>query len=321
MVGAVTSIQPNFLSSQNVLNVLQQNAPVGIMAMAGTFVMIAGGFDLSVGGTFVLAGTMYAGLANSTSVGLAFVVVLALGLAIGWANGLIVTKARVNPLIATIGTGQMLSGLALIYSAAPIIASSTAFTDLGQNHLGPVPASGVLVIALFLLGGLVLSRTVYGRTIYAVGGNPLASRLSGLRVDRITAGTYAISGTAAALAGIVYASRLGIGEADVEPTIAFTVIIAIVLGGTAVGGGSGSMWRTAVGVAILAVLQNGLDTLNISSTYEQVITGAILVTVVAWDMWSRTHRGRVGAGTRHGAPTAETTSQGDGVATAEEAVG
>ena len=293
LVAAVSIGEPAFLTSRNLLNLLQQWAPIGIMAMAGTFVMIGGGFDLSVGGIFVLAGVMFAGMTEDGYFALAFPVALVVGLGLGIANGLIITRAGVNAFIATIGMGQVARGLALIYSgAAPIILTShDAFGVLGQSRIGQLAWSAVILIGLFLIGGVVLSRSVFGRTVYAVGGNPAASRLSGIGVERVLIGTYAISGVAAALAGMVFFSRLGIGQADAAVLIEVDVIIAIVLGGTAVGGGVGAMWRTAVGVAILAVMENGFDTLNLGSFYQDVIKGSILISAVAWDVWSRRRKG------------------------------
>jgi len=297
LVAAVAIGEPAFLTSRNLLNLLQQWAPIGIMAMAGTFVMIGGGFDLSVGGIFVLAGVMFAGLTRDGLFEFGVPVALIVGLGLGIANGLIITRAGVNAFIATIGMGQVARGLALIYSgAAPIILTdNAAFGVLGQSRVGQLAWSAVILVGLFLIGGAVLSRSVYGRTVYAVGGNPAASRLSGIAVERVLVGTYAISGIAAALAGMIFFSRLGISQADAAVLIEVDVIIAIVLGGTAVGGGVGAMWRTAVGVAILAVMENGFDTLNLGSFYQDVIKGSILVAAVAWDVWSRRRKGAAAA--------------------------
>ena len=240
------------------------------MAMAGTFVMIGGGFDLSVGGIFVLAGVIAAGLTRDGYFEVAILAALVVGLGLGIGNGLIITRVGVNAFIATIGMGQVARGLALIYSgAAPIILTDhEAFSILGQSRVGQLAWSAVIVTGLFLLGGLVLSRSIFGRSVYAVGGNPAASRISGIAVERVLIWTYALSGMAAALAGVIFFSRLGIGQADAAVGIEIDVIIAIVLGGTAVGGGVGAMWRTVVGVAILAVMENGFDTLNLGSFYQ-----------------------------------------------------
>jgi ribose transport system permease protein len=294
LVAVVGSIDPRFLESTNLLNMAQQWAPVGLMAMAGTYVIIGGGFDLSVGGIFALAGVLAAGLSQDVGLGVAYFAVVGVGIVFGVANGLLVTKVNVNPFIATIASGQVARGLALIYTAgSPILVTAGGFGFLGSERIGDVAVSAIILLVAFVVGGIVLARTVYGRWVYAVGGNTEASRLTGLPVDRVLVVTYVISGVAAALAGFVFASRLGIGQPDAGVGIEFDVIIAIVLGGTAIGGGIGAMWRTLVGVALLAVMQNGFDTLGVESFYQVLIKGMILIVAVAWDEWVRRSKAHV----------------------------
>lgn len=288
LVATIGALDSRFLSSTNVLNMFQQWAPIGLMAMAGTFVIIGGGFDLSVGGIFAFAGVLAAGLSQDVSVPVAYVAVIGVGLAFGLANGLLVTKVNVNPFIATIASGQVARGLALIYTAgSPILVTAGGFAVLGTHTFGSVALSAVIMVVAFVIGAIVLARTVFGRWVYAVGGNSESSRLTGIPVDRVLVLTYMISGVAAALAGFIFASRLGIGQPDAGAGVEFDVIIAIVLGGTAIGGGIGAMWRTFVGVAFLAVMQNGFDTLGVESFYQVLIKGLILVIAVAWDQWAR----------------------------------
>lgn len=280
----ITIREPHFASQSNLLNLLHQWAPVGIMAIAGTFVIIAGGFDFSVGGIFALAAVVGANLANDYGVALAFIVPTLGGIVLGIANGLIVTKMRVNPFIATLGTGQIFRGAALVYTGAvPVLVAGSSFGVLGQDKVGPVAISGVILLLLLVVGEIVIARTVFGRLVYAVGGNAQASRLSGIRVDRVKIATYAISGAAAAFAGMLVASRLGQGYANSAEFVEFDVVIAIVLGGTAISGGAGAIWRTGVGIALLAVMQNGFDTLQIDPFYQYIIKGSVLVLAIAWD--------------------------------------
>lgn len=284
LVAGIAAAQPNFVDPTNLLNLLQQWAPVGIMAIAGTFVVIAGGFDLSVGGTYALAAVIVASLTESHSLPLALAAALSIGLGVGLLNGLVVTKAHVNPFIATLGTGQVVRGAAFVYTAAaPVVVADEAFGILGTEKLGPLAISSIIFLGLLAIGGLVLAKSAYGRKVYAVGGNREASILTGIRADRIVISTYVLSGLSAALAGIIVASRLGQGIADLGELIEFDVIIAIVLGGTAISGGVGAIWRTAVGVALLAVMQNGFDTLRVNPFWQILIKGAILVGAVAWD--------------------------------------
>ena len=286
---AVVAIrEPSFVEGQSLLNLLQQWAPVGIMAIAGTYVIISGGFDFSVGGIFALGACLSAGLAQSLPVSVAFAVALAAGLVIGVINGLVITKARVNPFIATLGMGQIARGIALVYTGAvPFVVERDSFAFLGTTKAGPVALSTIIMLTAFVVGGLVLARTVYGRKTYAIGGNREAARLSGIKVDRHLVTVYAMSGVSAALAGALVASRLGTGQPDAGTGIEFDVVIAIVLGGTAISGGFGAMWRTGVGLGLLAVMQNGFDSLQINPFYQVVIKGTVLIIAVAWDEYVR----------------------------------
>jgi ribose transport system permease protein len=294
LIAVVSIREPSFIEGQSILNMLQQWAPIGLMAVAGTFVIISGGFDFSVGGTYALGAVLSAGLAQTLPVTMAFVLALLAGLAIGVANGLVVTKAHVNPFIATLGMGQVARGIALVYTAGvPFVVERDSFSFLGTHEIAGVAISTVILVSAFLVGGFVLARTIYGRTIYAIGGNSEASRLSGIKVDRRLIAAYAVSGVAAAMAGALVASRLGTGQADAGAGIEFDVVIAIVLGGTAISGGFGSMWRTGVGLGLLAVMQNGFDSLQINPFYQVVIKGAVLIGAVAWDEYVRRQKVRI----------------------------
>jgi ribose transport system permease protein len=288
LVAGVAIREPSFVEGQSLLNLLQQWAPVGIMAVAGTYVIISGGFDFSVGGIFALGACLSAGLAEKLPVTVAFAAALAAGLLIGITNGLVITKARVNPFIATLGMGQIARGIALVYTGAvPYVVERDSFAFLGTNEVGPFAISTIIMLTAFVVGGFVLARTVYGRTTYAIGGNREAARLSGIKVDRHLVTVYAMSGLSAALAGALVASRLGTGQADSGTGIEFDVVIAIVLGGTAISGGFGAMWRTGVGLGLLAVMQNGFDSLQINPFYQVVIKGTVLIVAVAWDEYVR----------------------------------
>jgi ribose transport system permease protein len=284
LVIAISIREPNFISQQNLLNLLHQWAPIGIMAIAGTFVIIAGGFDFSVGGIFALAAVVGANLANDYGMLVAFTLPVLLGLVAGIGNGLIVTKMGVNPFIATLGTGQIFRGIALVYTGAvPVLVATDGFKTFGQDKIGPFAIAGLVMLLLFVVAEIVLARSIFGRLVYAVGGNAQASRLSGIRVDRIRIATYALSGAAAAFAGMILASRLSQGYANAAEFIEFDVVIAIVLGGTAISGGAGAIWRTFVGVALLATMENGFEIVQIDPFYQYVIKGSVLVLAVAWD--------------------------------------
>ena len=215
---------------------------------------------------------LYAGMANE-----GIPVVLAVLLAFlagdrcrGAVNGGIITRLDVNPFVATLGTGFMLRGPALVLTAAaPIIADAARVSRDRRGKWGSFPIPGVALIVALALFGFILARTVYGRSIYAIGGGDEAARLSGLHTRTLRTSTYMLSGFMAALAGVIIAARLGSGQADIGANIELDVITVVVVGGTALTGGEGAMWRTAVGVGILAVLGNAFDRLQVDTFWQQ----------------------------------------------------
>ncbi|MCA0424664.1 MAG: ABC transporter permease [Proteobacteria bacterium] len=288
---AAVVFHPRFLDPINLTNVLSQNALVGIVAIGMTFVIIGGGFDLSVGAIFALGAVVYAKWADPFGLWGAAGCVFAVSLVCGTVNGLIVTKLRVNPFVATLGTGSVFGGLAYIVSnSAPLTPSHLGFSLLGTGRLLGIPISIWLLILAFVLGALVLSRTVYGRSIFAIGGNSEAARLSGMPVDLLRGSTYMITAICSGLAGMVLASRLGVGQADMGSSIALDAIAIVVIGGTSLMGGEGAMWRTVIGLLILATLSNVFNALALSSNYQLVIKGTIVVGAVALDVFSRSRR-------------------------------
>jgi ribose transport system permease protein len=289
LVLVITALDSSFFAWDNLLNILLEWAPVGVMAVAMTFVVIAGGFDLSVGGTFAVSSVIFAKMAVAEdSVVLAILACLAVGMLIGLANGLIVTRMNVNPFVATLGTGYIVRGLGLVITGGiPITFSATGYLDVGTAKLLGVPLPVVVMVAVFVIGGLILKKTIYGKHIYAVGGSQEASRLSGLRTDALRTSTYIVSGMAAAIAGIILAARLGAGQGDAGVGIELTVITVVLAGGIALSGGEGAVWRAAVGLGLLAVISNAFDRLQISTFWASVVTGAILVIALALDAYGK----------------------------------
>lgn len=286
-----TILYPGFFNIANIKNILSQNASVGIVAVGMTFVIIAGGFDLSVGAIFALGAVLFANRADPAGLWGAAGVVLLVSIACGVVNGLIVTKLRVNPFIATLGSGSIFGGFAYIFSnSAPQTPDNFDFQILGtERWLGwPVPIW--LLVAAFAIGAFVLIKSVYGRSIYAIGGNSEAARLSGMRVDLLRGGTYVISAVCSGLGGMILASRLGVGQADMGGSIALNSIAIVVIGGTSLMGGEGAMWRTAIGLLILATLSNVFNSLAISTNYQLLTKGAIVIAAVALDVFARSRR-------------------------------
>lgn len=293
MVIVTSALDSQFLDSSNLLNLLRQWAPQGLMAIGMTYVIITGGFDLSVGGVYAGGAVLAAAIANHAPIGLAIIAVVAAGAGVGLLNGLLVTWLDVNPFVATLGMGFVVTGVAEVASnATPVLVTKLGFMTLGAGSLGPVPIPGVLLVVGLVIGGLVLARTVYGRYVYAVGGGEEASRLSGIRTRLVKTGAYVMSGSLAGLAGMIIASRLSEGQADIGQNIELDVITIVVVGGTALTGGEGAMWRTVVGIAILAVLGNAFDRLQVSTFYQEIIKGAVIVGAIAIDSYGKKRVGR-----------------------------
>lgn len=284
-------IYPAFLTWTNIRIILSQNAPLGIVAVGMTFVMIGGGFDLSVGAIYAFAATMFAKIAMTHGLVEAGACALLLGLVCGLINGAVVAYWRINPFIATLGSASIFSGLAFVYSAStPQSPDNPNFLILGQGAWGPLPIPIWLLIVTLLAGGFVLAKTVYGQSLYAIGGNETAARLSGLRVGLIRGSTFALVGVLAALAGMIEASRLAVGQADIGSTIPLDAIAVVIIGGTSLLGGEGSVWRTVIGLLILGSITNLFYSLAVDPNVQLVAKGAIVIGAVGLDVWSRRRR-------------------------------
>jgi ribose transport system permease protein len=278
-----------FLTSTNLLNILDQNAAVGIVAVGGTLVFIAGGFDLSVGSVYAFAGVVAALSAPHVGPGAALLLGLLTGLGFGVVNGLMTTAGRINPFIATLATAIMIGGLAIaITDGAYIAVADEAFTILGREGIGQLKYTVVVWIVFTVLCAVLLHRTRLGRYMYAAGGNAEAARLSGIRVGVVRVLCFALSGLSASLAGILTVSRTATGQADVGGlSLAVLAVTAIVIGGTSILGGEGAVWRTVLGVLLLALIGNGFNLLEINPTYQDVIRGGIIAMAVGIDAWAR----------------------------------
>jgi ribose transport system permease protein len=280
-----------FLTKTNLLNIADQWSAVGIMACGATLVLIGGGFDLSIGAIYALSGVVAAKVAMSTGVPAGLIAGVAVGLGVGLLNGMLATTGRVNPFIATLASGIMIRGLALVVSGGFLIAvSDKSFSQLGRGELLGVKWSVWSFLVVVVLTGLLLHRSILGRYIFAAGGNPEAARLSGVRVNLVRTITYVISGATASLAGVIVASRVATGQADGGVGIEFDVIAAVVIGGTSILGGAGAIWRSLLGVLLIAMLGNGFNLLHVDTTYQDIIFGGIIIAAVALDAWARKSR-------------------------------
>lgn len=277
-----------FLTSTNLLNILDQSAMVGIIACGGTLVIIAGGFDLSVGAIFAFASVAAAGVANHVDPIVGLLAGIVAGVLLGVTNGLIITRLRVNTFIATLASSYVFRGIATLLTGGFLVAvASDAFTVPGTYELFSTKFTIWIFAAVAVILGFVLARTAFGRYVYAVGGNPEAARLSGVHVNRIRVATFAISGMCAGIAGMLAASQDATGSAAGGMGLELSAIAAIVIGGTSIYGGEGAVWRSVLGVLLIALINNGFNLLSINPFYQSVVQGAIIIVAVALDQWAR----------------------------------
>lgn len=274
----------SFLSFRNLLNILNQNAPLAIIAMAGTLVIISGGFDLSTGSIFAVAGVAAAWIGlNLENEVLGILIGPLIGLGLGLINGLVITGLKVHSFLATLATSLVYRGLAILITGGSLISltGNETFSALGRGRIWGINYVVFILLAVFALLTFFLNRTVAGRHIFAVGGNPMAATLSGVRNARIQVLTFMLSGLAAGLAGVITVSRVATGSAQLGIGFELQAIAAIILGGTSIYGGEGAVWRSFTGVMLLALINNGFNILSVNPFYKDLTTGAIIVFAVA----------------------------------------
>jgi ribose transport system permease protein len=279
-----------FLTSANLFSVMRAFSLTAIMAIGQTMVILTGGIDLSVGSTMGLSGLLTAMLIQAGyPVNLAVVGGLLTGCGVGLANGLMITKLRLPPFIATLGTLSMGRGLRYwITHGWPVTLSvEHPFLALGQGYVGPVPVPVIVMLLLMGVASLFLSRTSTGRYVYAVGCNEQASRYSGIRVDGIKLLVYVISGFCCAVAGLILLARMVSAQPMAGLGYELPVIAAAAIGGTSLSGGEGTILGALMGAALMGILQNGMVLVGIDTYAQQAITGAVIVIAVALDQWRK----------------------------------
>ncbi|AYD03773.1 ribose ABC transporter permease [Neorhizobium sp. NCHU2750] len=273
----------NFFSVSNILNVLRQVSIVAILAVGMTFVILTGGIDLSVGAVMALAGTMAAGLTvNFGMPGAAALlasVIIAIGL--GLFNGLLVAWGRMPAIIVTLATMGIARGAGLIYSGGyPISGLPSWISWFGIGRIGIIPVPVIAMVIIYALAWLLLERTPFGRHVYAIGGNEMAARLSGVKTGRIKLAVYAISGLTSGLAAIILTGRLMSGQPNAGVGFELDAIAAVVLGGTAIAGGRGLIIGTLIGAILLGILNNGLNLMGINPYLQDIIRGFIILLAI-----------------------------------------
>jgi inositol transport system permease protein len=283
--GTIAILNPRFLSGDNLIVVVRQISLNGILAVGVTYVLLTGGVDLSLGSVVALTGVVAAGFAHPGDwpVVVPITIGVLTGVACGAVNGVIITQGRVAPFIATLGMMTVARGLALVFSGGrPVSNLSPGFIGLRDDLLGfPIPV--LVLIVLAGLSWIFLLNTRLGRHIYAVGGNEEAARAAGLDVKGIKTLAYTLCGGFAGVAGIVLAARITTGQPNAGVAYELDAIAAAVIGGTSLSGGIGGVAGTLLGALLMGVINNGLDLLNVSSYYQQIIKGAIIVGAVWLD--------------------------------------
>mgnify|MGYP006291975263 CR=1 FL=1 len=285
----------HFFKLGNIINIIRQISLLGIIAMGMTMIIVCGEIDLSVGSIYgasaIIAGVL---MASGVPVWIAVVCGLIAGVIFGGINGVLVTYARIPALIVTLGMMNMARGAALIISNGRVVNLShrtvekglEPFLFLGQGKIGGIPVMSILFIAIVLISYFVYSRTILGFRMRAVGGSKLAARASGLNDKLIKIAAFAITGFLSALAGIVNISFLANVQGTTGRGLELDVIAAVIIGGTSLSGGEGTIWGTLIGVLIMGVLNNGIILLGVSPFWQMTIIGAVIVGAVAIDMWT-----------------------------------
>ncbi len=276
----------SFLTSENLLTALLNISFIAIMAFGETMVIITAGIDLSVGSMLGISSVVIALLLHDYHMAMfpAIISGLAIGTIMGFINGVLVTKIKLPPFIATMGMLSVGRGLAYVLTGGwPISPFPEAFTNIGQGKIFSIPNPVIFMIVLAIVSHIFLKYTVIGRRIYAVGGNADAARLSGVKVDKILILVYAIAGFFAGISGFLMTAWLGVGQANAGQGYELDVIAAAVIGGTSLMGGEGTILGTILGAAIMGILRNGLILLGVSSFWQQVAIGVVIIFAIAFD--------------------------------------
>ncbi|RLV56933.1 ABC transporter permease [Aeromicrobium phragmitis] len=282
LVVVLAVVSPSFFSAANLMNIVNQNVPLAMIAAAGTFVIISGNFDLSTGAIFSVGAVVAAYVAVETqNPWLALAAAPLCGLLLGVLNGVAVTTLKVHSFLATLATSMVFSAIAVLITKGSLITVSVeGFSTLGRGRIGLVFYAVIVMVVFVALLWFLLNRTVFGRHVFAVGGNQHAAELSGVRVSRLRLSVFALSGLAAGLAAAIGVSRIASGQPQVGLGMELDAIAAIILGGTSINGGIGAVWRSVAGVFLIALIGNGFDIMNLNPQLKDLATGVIILAAV-----------------------------------------
>ncbi|MDU4861143.1 MAG: ABC transporter permease [Terrisporobacter othiniensis] len=286
---AISMATPAFLSKQNVLNLLRQSSIIGIISAGMTFVIISGNFDISVGAVAALSGVIVMRLATTgTNLFLAIIASIVVCAIIGLVNGIMVAKVNVPSLIATMAMVTIVRGILLMITGGyPITQTIPMLDSLGNGYFLGIPMPVIVFILVVIVSYIVLTQTKFGRHVYSVGGNQDASKLNGINVDSQKIKVFIINAVLAAIAGLVLTGRLGTASPVAGDSYDMDAIASVVIGGTSVSGGSGSVLKTIIGVLLMSVINNSFNLLGIDIFFQYIFKGLIILVAVGFDSYSK----------------------------------
>ncbi|MGI3782505.1 MAG: ABC transporter permease [Janthinobacterium lividum] len=291
IVVALSLSTDTFLTSSNLVNLLDQCAVVGLLAAGATICIISGVFDLTASATLALSAIIGTQVVRILGVPTGFAAAVVAGALLGLITGTIVVRSGVNSFIATLATSIIYRGLAVVVTGGailyPLTSQSEDFNVLTWPSLLSLTSATVMFVVVVGVLAVVVAATTFGRRVYAVGGNAEAARLSGIRVGSIHVAVYVVSGVCSALAGLILASRAGSAQSSMATGLELSAIAAAVIGGTSILGGEGAIWRGVVGALLLTLIGNGFNLLGWDTTYQQVVQGVLILFAVALDRWLR----------------------------------
>ena len=288
LMAIITIINSNFLTANNLLNLLLQVTSNALIAFGMTFVILTGGIDLSVGSILALSSALTAGLLGSgIPVTLAILISLILGCILGMMNGLLISYGKLAPFIVTLATMTIFRGATLVYTNGnPItkgLSDTFLFQFLGQGYIVGIPFPVIIMFIVFIVLYVLLHKTAFGKSVYAIGGNEKAAYISGVKLNKVKIIIYSISGIMASISGLIITSRLSSAQPTAGVSYEMDAIAAVVLGGTSLSGGKGRILGTLIGALIIGVLNNGLNIIGVSAFWQQVVKGVVILIAVLID--------------------------------------
>lgn len=286
IIVAMSIVSPVFMTKANIINVIRQISMNGILSVGMTCVILTGGIDLSVGSVMAIAGVIVGSLLqNGTNWVVACLAALVPAILVGVINGYLISYVGFQPFIATLATQVIGRGAAQVYSnGKPYVISDASFIKIGQGYVGAIPIPIILLVVVCIIGFIMLTKTTFGRYIFAIGGNKDAAKLCGVRTERVQLMVYVISACCAWLVGLILAARISSGQPTAGESYEMDAIAATAIGGTSMNGGIGSLQGTFLGFIIIGLLSNSMNLLNINSFWQQIVKGCLIIVAVLLDM-------------------------------------